>query len=203
LPDNLTIALQQKLAEQLQQNKISPLDANGNLLSSTELEQFPGVQAAVWEVTQHKDQIFAPEAIDETELTISSDNSSSAIKIYAKKLEEAFASQASTIIDPEKTEAQVFLDAVQNNNFSELNLALTDYQNTYKKFKTITIPSDFLTLHKQQMDILSSLILIYRSVSNVEADPLKANLALQQYPEILTRMIEWGQRFQTTIQTHL
>jgi len=202
LPNNLTIALQQKLSEQLRQDKISPIDASGNLLSSQELEQFPGVQQAVWEVTQHKDQIFAPEPINDSELKISNDNRPSAIALYTKKIGEALTRQSSKIIDSEKTEAQVFLEAVQNNNFSELNLALADHQNIYQKFKEVTVPSDFLELHKQQLNILSSLIIVYQSIANVQADPLKATLALQQYLEILSQMIGWGQKFQTTIQTH-
>jgi len=60
LPNNLTVALQQKLSEQLRQNKISGIDANGNLLSPAELEQFPGIQQAVWEITQHQGQLLRP-----------------------------------------------------------------------------------------------------------------------------------------------
>jgi len=199
LPNNLTLALQQKLSEQLQQNKISPLDSEGNLLSSTELEQFPGIQQAVWEVTQHKDQIFAPEQIIQGEIKTTGDNSQKAIQNYIKDIRACF--------DPErdksssKIEMQLFLDAMQNNDFSKIESQLQEYQKTYQKLKLLTVPGDFLVLHTQLMDIFSSLDKIYQAIMNIESDPLKANLALQQYLVSLNQTIQWAQDFETLIKS--
>jgi hypothetical protein len=200
LPNNLTVALQQKLSEQLSQNKISPLDANGNLLSSAELEQYPGIQQVVWEITQHKDQIFAPEEIAPDTIKITTDNNSQLIKEYFKKV------QASLSFEKEesssKIEAQIFLDAIQNNDFSELERRLQLYQKYYQNLKGLTVPSDFLLLHTQMMDILSSLIKIYQAIINIEADPLKTNLALQQYSASMEQTIRLIQDFEIAVKNH-
>ena len=203
LPENLTEALRQKLAEQLSQNKINPLNEEGNLLSPSELEQYPGVQQAVWEITQHKDQIFAPEAIDEKELKISNDNSPRAIKDYAKQINEAFTRQFSIKPTNKETEAQLFLDFFEKNDPTQLNKMLQDYQNAYQKAKKVFIPSDFLTLHKKLLNAISSTIKIYQSILATESDPLKSTLALESFQTPFMQTFEWAQEFQSAVKTHI
>ena len=198
LPTNLTIALQQKLSEQLSQNKISPLDANGNLLSSAELEQYPGVQQAVWEITQHKDQLFAPEEINENELSTTNNNDKQTINAYFKKMEEIL---SSSYLQSEEVEAQMFLDSIKNNDTTRLQGALQDYKNVYEKLKKVTIPSNFLNLHKKQLNIFSSLIKVYSAIINIETDPLKATLAIDHYSLLLEQLISWTQEISTAIQS--
>lgn len=213
LPNNLTLALQQKLSEQLLQNKISPLDANGNLLSSTELEQFPGIQQAVWEVTQHKDQIFAPEPIDESQIKTTSDNSKSSIQNYAGKMATAITSHSSDTppsevptgdASVEEAEALSFLNAIQNNDFSELDNTLLLYQASYQNLKKFEapVPTDLLLLHKEQINMFSSLIKIYQAIREINTDPLRANLALQQYQVISQELSDWMGRLAAVIESH-
>src|SRR3989339_155068 len=199
LPNNLTIALQQKLSEQIRQDRISPLDADGNLLSSRELEQFPGIQQAVWEVSQHKDQIFAPDPIELNEIKTTTDNSLESIQLYIKKVSECVSCNDQLYL---KIEAQIFLDAIQNNDFTEATSQLREYPESYQKLKSLTVPSDFLTLHIQIMNILSGSIKVYQAIINVTSDPLKANLALQQYEVFLNQTIQWAQNFETTLNNH-
>jgi len=199
LPNNLTVALQQKLSEQLQQNKISPLDSEGNLLSSAELEQFPGVQQTVWEITQHKDQIFAPEPINDNDLKTSNNNSTETVTEYFKKMGEIFGLSS---IQDEELEAQLFLDAVQNSRTDRLEQIAQEYKNTYEKLKELTIPDNFLDIHKKQLNIISSLIKIYTAVIEIDKDPLRASLALEQYSVLLEQLADWSQNFSTILQAY-
>jgi len=198
LPDNLTIALQQKLSEQLRQNKISPLDANGNLLSSTELEQFPGIQQAIWEVTQHKDQIFAPEPIDEKEIKTTPDTSRASIQNYAKEAAACLPCLEAT----EETEPATFLKAMETNDFSKIESNLEAYQASYEKFKKLTVPADLLSIHKEQLNIFSSLIKVYQAIKEINTDPLKANLALQHYQTLVVQLVDWAKSLSKIIKDH-
>jgi len=202
LPNNLTIALQQKLSEQLRQDKISPLDANGNLLSSTELEQFPGIQQAVWEITQHKDQIFAPEPIDKNQIKIIADNSRSAIVQYASEASHALDYEKNPEIQVSEDEPAMFQKAMESSDFSELDFNLNNLRNTYKTLKTLSVPSDLLLLHKEQLEIFSSLIKIYEAVKNIDSDPLRTNLALQKYITTSQQFGNWMQKLGQFTEEH-
>lgn len=195
LPDNLTIALKQKLSEQLIQNRISALDADGNLLSEKELEEFPGVQQAVWEITQHSTQIFAPEPIDESLIKTTTDNSKEAIQAYAEKVALAIPSMSSISLVTEN-EVSLFLTAMQKNDFSELNNILAFYRTAYGNLKKIEvpIPTDILSLHIEQLNIISSLIKVYQAIAEINTDPLKANLALQQYTVLSLEFNAWMEK---------
>lgn len=200
LPENLTIVLQQKLSEQIRQDRISPLDANGNLLSSKELEEFPGIQQSVWEVTQHKNQIFAPEIIAPDEIRTTNLNDPQSIQNYLKKVRDCFNFEKTEFSS--KIEAQTFLDAIQDNDFSVLEGRLQEYQKSYQNLKLLTVPSDFFVLHTQLMNIFSSLAKMYQAIINIESDPLKANLALQQYAVSMEQAIQWAQNFEATVKSH-
>lgn len=199
LPDNLTIALQRVLSEQLRANKISPLDADGGLLSSRELEQFPGIQQAVWSITQHRDQLFAPEPINEKQIKTVADNSAVAIKAYARDAADAI---PATDNSDKNSEATMFLSAMETDDFSRLDTHLADYQIAYQKLRDLTVPSDLVNLHKEQLDIFSITIKIYQAVKEINEDPLKANLALQKYQDIILRFSDWMEKVAAFLETH-
>ncbi|HRY52955.1 MAG TPA: hypothetical protein P5089_03925 [Candidatus Portnoybacteria bacterium] len=203
LPSNLTIALKQKLSEQLTQDKISSFGADGNLLSSSELEEFPGIQQSVWEITQHKDQFFAPDPIDENQIKTTTDNSRGSIQRYAEKAAAAIPSLSENP-PVEETEAALFLTAVQNNDFSELNSILSVCQTAYANLKNlnVAVPTDLLSTHKEQLNMLSSLIKIYLAIKDINTDPLKANLAIQEYEIVSLEMSNWLKNVSNIISTH-
>jgi hypothetical protein len=193
LPANLTEALRQKLTEQITQNKISGFDSTGNLLSQRELEEYPGLQQAVWEITQNAGQLFTPDPIDESQIKISPDNSHAAIQLYFTQLLACFPPKdlKNNVSQPEP---EMFLKAVENNDFSELELQQERYRSVYEKFKKLKVPSDFLSLHKELLDTFSSIVKIYEGIKNISEDPLKTNLALMKYQLLTDNFINWTQK---------
>lgn len=194
LPENLTEALRQNLADQLNQNKLSAFNSQGGLLSSDELANYPAVQASIQDIIASSGSLFAPDKIDDNEIKTTADNSQAAIQKYA-----AAASTAMASVVPQEaykitnSESQIFLNAIEENDFSELDLVQKVYQDTYENFKKLTVPSDMLSLHKEQLNIISSLIKIYQAVKEIDTDPLKANLALQAYESLRNQFANWLQ----------
>jgi hypothetical protein len=199
LPANLTEALRQKLTEQITQNKISGFDSTGNLLSQRELEEYPGIQRVVWEITQSAGQLFEPDPIDEGQIKISADNSRAAIEKYAAAAAAVIPATCNQTTGPD---VAIFLNAMQNNDFSELDACLNAYKESYEKLKKLTVPSDLAPIHKEQLEIFSSFIKIYEGVKEINADPLKTNLALQKYQLLLEQIPDWLQRLAQFIERY-
>lgn len=201
LPENLTKALSSMLAQQIGSGKIDSFNKQGEILSATELEKYPGLQQSVQQIMSAGDQLFAPEPIDDKKIKTTTDNSKAAIQRYAK---EAATALNSSLTKNSNTEASLFLKALQNNDFSELNQILINYQTAYQDLKDINvpIPTDLLPLHKEQLNMLSSLIKVYQAIKDFNADPLKANLALQKYETISLEFINWLQKLSEFINSH-
>lgn len=208
LPQNLTEALKQQLNSQITGNNIHAFNENGQLLSSSELENYPGIQDTVQQIMAGADTLFAPDLIDTNQIKTSPDNSRTAVQHYAAAASVAMTMVATQVEATQEqksfsgSESQIFLNALQKNDFSELDLRLKIYQDTYEKFKTLTVPSDMLALHKQQLNIFSSLIKIYQAIKEVNSDPLKADLALQSYDVLRGQLADWLKSFAQIIKDH-
>ncbi|KKT25970.1 MAG: Thrombospondin type 3 repeat superfamily protein [Parcubacteria group bacterium GW2011_GWA2_43_9b] len=199
LPANLTKALSSALAQQIVSGKIDSFNQQGQILSADELAKYPAIQQSVAQLMSAGDQLFAPETIDAIRIKTTPDNSATSIQNYAKA-----AANAIPITDSsdEETEASMFLSAINNNDFSKLDLYLKDYQIAYRKLQEITVPDDLVNLHKEQLNIFSSIIRIYEAIKNSGDDPLKTNLALQKYQELSTQFGNWMQKLGQFIDAH-
>ena len=198
LPQNLTEALKQKLSEQLNANKIQAFNESGDLLSSEELQAYPGIQETVQEVIASTGNLFAPDPIDENQIKTTPDNSRAAIQIYGASASKAFSLSESK----SSSESAMFLNALQSNDFSELDLQLQNDKNTYAILKELTVPSELISLHKEQLEIISKLIKVYEAIKEIKTDPLKANLALQSYQIIKDQTVSWAKKMRAFIQAH-
>ncbi len=199
LPENLTEALRQKLSEQITANKIVPLTADGQLLSGQDLQNYPGIQQSVQEVTASYGDLFAPDKIDDDQIKTDADNSQAAIQRYATMVAALF---PSSVPESRLSEGQIFLKAVEENDFSDLDKNLQVYQEVYGKLKELTVPSEFLSLHKEQLEIISSLIKIHEGIKEINSDPLKANLALQAYEPVKEQLKNWILKLVEFIEKH-
>jgi hypothetical protein len=202
LPANLTEALRQKLSEQITQNKIAPLTAQGELLSGQELENYPAIQQTIQEITSSYSNLFAPDKIDDSQIKTTPDNSQTAVRRYAAVAAVALSYNRSAEIYALKNENEIFLKAMESNNFSELEARLKNYQTAYENLKKLTVPSDLLPLHKEQLNIFSSLIKIYQAIRDINSDPLKANLALQNYKPLSEQFVSWLRKLTEFINAH-
>jgi hypothetical protein len=198
LPDNLTTALSANLAQQIGAGKIDSFTTTGKILSSSELENYPAIQQSVQEITAASLQLFEPEPIDDSQIKTISDNSKAAIQNYAR----AAANCLPQSTENQTSELDLFIDVLKNNDPSGLNTYLKIYQDGYEKFKTLTVPSDFVSLHKKQMNIFSSMIKIYEAMKTASIDPLKASIALQKYEALWSETFLWGQQLADLIKTH-
>lgn len=196
LPDdiNLTQELQQKLKDKIVQNKLSPFSADGKVLSGQELESNTMIQQAAQEVSNYGDP-FAPDKIDDDQIKIGEDNSIEAIQRYIVKAAPYFITGN---IDGEaatsRNEGQIFSNAVENGDFTEIDRGLKGYTENYEELKNLTVPSDLAPLHKEQLNMISSLIKIYKTIRTSSDDPLKASLAIKYYQDIIQQLMSWSQK---------
>ena len=96
----------------------------------------------------------------------------------------------------------MFSNAIENNDFSELELHLQSYKNAYGRLKELTVPNELVSIHKEQLEIFSKLIKIYEAIKEINTDPLKANLALQAYQTTTEQFLGWLQKLSEFIQAH-
>jgi len=202
LPGNLTEALRQKLAGQIATDKIVPFNAQGEMLSAEELENYPAIGQAIQEVLRSYPSLFAPDKIDDSQIKTSLDNSKRAIQNYATAAAIAFYYKPQKEIQISQSETEIFLEALENNNFSKLNILLENYKSAYTNLKELTVPTKLIPLHKEQLNILSSTIKIYQAIKEINSDPLKANLALQTYSQLKERLKNWLQELSKFIESH-
>jgi len=183
LPNNITQALAQELSKQITEGKMGSIsDASDPLAINTSNRV---VNAAIQEVMSKAIQEFSLPNIPDKEILISSDNSIIAIENYAKRVVNVIDYWAkATSIDQNRlyeTENELFYYAIQNNDFTEFYKYIKFYKEVSKSIKQISVPSDLKEIHKEQIGIFTILANIYQAIENIENDPLKASLALEQY----------------------
>lgn len=198
LPENLTEALRQALSEQIAQNNISAFNEKGDLLSSDQLANYPAIQASIQDIIAGSGNLFTPEKIDESQIKTIPDNSRQAIQNYAAAANASFSYPKTQ----SGSETEMFLNAIENNDFSELELHLQSYKNAYGRLKELTVPNELVSIHKEQLEIFSKLIKIYEAIKEINTDPLKANLALQAYQTATEQFLGWLQKLSEFIQAH-
>jgi hypothetical protein len=201
LPKNLTQALRQKLAAQIEQNKIVPFAASGELLSAEEIENYPGIQQSIQETINNAGSLFAPDKITDEQIKTTPDNSKEAVQRFAAQVATTIPSSVGSDLLAQ-SEAEMFLSALEKNDFTSLEKELQIYQGAYEKLKGLTVPSNLAPLHKEQLEILSQTIKIYQAIKEINIDPLKANLALQAYELLGQRVLNWTQKLSQFIQNN-
>ncbi|MEK7160479.1 MAG: thrombospondin type 3 repeat-containing protein [Patescibacteria group bacterium] len=190
LPVNLTESLRQRLSAQINEKGLTAgFSAEGQLVSPKELESFPGVSEAVWDIVQANDQLFAPDPLNDSDLKISDDNSLTAFNIYAKKLADCTCPTNNLSKNGAEEEAALFLKSLQKNDPALLDPGLKNYRAAYQLIKDLSVPSLFAQTHKEILNIVSSTIKVYVALQKFESDPLIASLALQQYGAIIDRSV--------------
>ncbi len=198
LPANLTQALGAMLTQQIVAGKIDSFNQQGQILSSYELEKYPGIQQSVQQIVSAGNQLFAADPIDEKQIKTTPDNSQAAIQRYAGEAANSFPPMENNGED----EATIFLNAMQNNDFSKIDKNLEIYQTSYKKLQMLSVPSNLLEIHKGQLNIISSMTKVYQAIKDINVDPLKTNLALQKYSSLMEQLTNWFQKLAAFINAH-
>ncbi len=203
LPRNLTLALKQNLSEQITQNKISAFNSVGELLSYEDIDKYPAIQQTINEIILSAQKDFTPEKIDENQLNITQDNSPAAFKKYMAAVSQIIKS-ATPLNKNFSTEAEMILNSFETGNFEEMKIAKIHYQEVYRKIRhlEVPIPNDFMPIHKEILEIFSTIEKVYGALQNSTEDPLKANLAIYFYQEANNRFLKCLENFSIYLSQH-
>jgi len=186
LPGNLTEALAGSLREKITDQG---LESISGALDPTDLNTSNRlVNTAIQEVVSRAMEEFSLPHIPDEEIIISTDNSQAAIQFYAGKIigviEQWEAEASINQGAPFKSESEIFYYAIQNNDFTEIDKYIKFYQGAAQGLKQIPVPSDLKDIHKEQIGIFRVTANIFRAVRQIDQDPLKTNLALEQYKTV-------------------
>lgn len=181
LPNNLTQALAQSLAKKIAEE--NPASITGVLDSDSINTSNQIVDQAIQETLNKAILEFSLPKITNQEIFILSDNSPSAIQTYAGEIVETIEQWAvNTSVDRiEKSESELFYQAIQTKNFVEIDQYIEFYKGTAQSIKQIPVPSDLINIHKEQIGVFWVIGNIYQAIKEIDTDPLKTNLALEQY----------------------
>ncbi len=183
LPNNLTLALAESLRKRIinqgLESVTNPLEP-ADLTTSNRL-----VNTAIQETINQATGEFSLPNISDEEIVISTDISATAVQSYAGKIIEAIEQwEVKTSIEQSalfESESELFYYAIQNRDFTEIDKYIKFYQGAAEEFKQIPVPSHFKDIHKEQIGIFWVTANIFRAVKQIDQDPLKTNLALEQY----------------------
>jgi len=200
LPKNLTEALAEILGQEIKTGQINPplgRESNLSSLDSIKNLNLPGISHAFQKAMLDSIQEFSPLNIPDSEIKTSSDNSAAAIQFYAGKIIEIMDNWAEkTSIDQGElfeSESQMIYQAIQTGDFSQIDKHIEFYKGVSEDLKQIISPSRFADIHKEQISILKAMSNIFKAIKKIDQDPLKANLALEQYQntaELTTQMLQ-------------
>lgn len=136
--------------------------------------------------------------ISEKELKISQDNSLEAIKKYSSDVSEAIPQNPY----PQKSEDEIFSEAMNTKNFRIIDEFIQYYEQAIKNMKNVVAPSDFLAIHKREIELFIATKKVYESIKEIDKDPLKTVLALQQNEKIREEMKNLIINFMNLVQKH-
>ncbi len=194
LPNNLTQALAQDLTQRMAQGEMGVISDALNPTSISASNQV--IDKTIQEIIIKAKQEFSLPDIPDEEIIISSDNSAGAIQSYAGKIVQVIEKweKRTSIKYGESIEAedQIFYKAIQTKDFSQIDKHIKFYQRAAEEFKQISAPSDLKDIHKEQIGIFWITANIFRAVKQIDEDPLKTNLALEQYKitsDLLNQML--------------
>ena len=136
--------------------------------------------------------IVSADSIPDSEIIISDDNSPEAIGQYYSQLNIIFAKYFSTDFEgpAENNNFTIATKAIETKNFSRLELMIKSYTKFYQDLKQISVPSTWKNIHKKYLAIMLSSANVFESIKQINDDPLKTYIALQQYSTVNQMFID-------------
>ncbi|MBI3638160.1 hypothetical protein HY227_00245 [Candidatus Wolfebacteria bacterium] len=120
-------------------------------------------------------------SIDDKDLKISSDNSKDIKNKYLELAANAVFSNPSANSDP--TEA---IDAaIKFGNIADVSVIADNYETAYDRLIKLSVPSDFLDIHKRYLLLLKNMSEAYRGIAGIRRDAIKSALALDSLSNLL------------------
>lgn len=183
VPHNLTQALAGSLREKITDQGMGSISDALDPSSISTSNRI--VNTAIQQVISQAMEEFSLPHISDEEIIISADNSQTAIQFYAGKIVEAIEQwEAKSSIDQGnlfESESELFYYAIENKDFTEIDKYIRFYQGATEELKQIPVPTDLKDIHKEQIGIFWVTANIFRAIKQIDQDPLRTNLALEQY----------------------
>jgi len=188
-PGNLTQLLAYTLSNQLKFDQ-PPMLATAQNIDSLEQVLETAIDEKIIEALQKSSTHLLAEFIPdykEEQIKTTSDNSLAAIRNYAKE-----ASQKIGVIDScqecenktFKTDAQVIQECIETKNYQRVNCLTNSYLQAYQELLKITVPTDWLDIHKKLLSVFWGFHKVYQLIPEYEKDPLKGIIVLEKFGEI-------------------
>lgn len=133
-----------------------------------------------------------------SEIKTGSDNSFTAVQKYVSEIEKAMPKSPYQ----GKSEEEILSEAIETENFKKVDEFINYFEIAIANMKKIAVPSDFLQIHKRETELLMATKKVYESVKEVNSDPLKTVLALQENQKIREEMAGLIQNFLKIAQTY-
>ena len=139
--------------------------------------------------------LFHPQ-ISENDLIVINDNSEENLAKYLQSFNKIVVENPL----PEKSQEEVFLQAIRDKNFSGAEEYINYYQKIIQELKAIPAPKTVLSHHKRFVELLLAKIAVLENLKEIKRDPLKVIIALQEHEkineEIQQLFSEFGNLFQ-------
>lgn len=112
---------------------------------------------------------------------ISKDNSKIMVEKYGNDLENT---KKDIPYNSPEVEGEMLINAMKTKNFSSVDKYIDAYNAVIVKYKMITVPSDFLLLHKKATELTIATVNVYENVKKIDSDPLRVIIAIEQNDNI-------------------
>ncbi|MEK7596366.1 MAG: thrombospondin type 3 repeat-containing protein [Patescibacteria group bacterium] len=129
--------------------------------------------------------------ISENELIIVENNEKN-ITEYLRLFSEIMAKN----LLPTQSQEEVFLQAVQDKNFSGSEIWINYFQETTKKLKTAPTPKIAAANHQRIIELLLAKIKVLENLKEIERDPLKTMIAFQEHEKINEEIMQTMKNFE-------
>lgn len=121
-----------------------------------------------------------------SELKIIDDNSPETITNYLKEINKILADDYFSKNDPES----VMTSALRDKNFEGVDNLITICNKFAADLKNTPVPSEFSATHKRLVELMVGMRRVFESVREIETDPLKTVIGLQQGEKIIQEISE-------------
>ena len=93
-----------------------------------------------------------------------------------------------------KSDIEVASEALESQNYEELDEYILAYKIAYDKIIKLTVPVNYRNLHKEQLAIFDITRQILEAIRNQEQDPMLAMVAIAKYPEVEELAYQFAQK---------
>jgi hypothetical protein len=200
-PGNLTQMLGYILSFQIKTEEIPPT-ANIN-----SLEQISGtvVDEKVTEAIQKASASFMYEFIpdyQEEEIKIADGNNLAAIRKYAGEAGNKIGGSDScqTDLNNLKSETEIIQEAIETKNFEQINCLSNSYYQIYQSVKQVSVPLDWLHIHKEFLSIFWRFHKLHKFIPQYEKDPLKGLIIAEKFQEVNNDLFNLLQEMQIDLE---